>query len=240
MGANGDSRRLPPERRVRLGRGVSALRTADSSGNQYSPFLARGDSSEAGEHGYACGLTEDALLLVSAYDIDAIPPGDAEAYLEGAQLQLAALRRDVRWVDARSSVYHSIARVARDERQPMPSTAPCSIFPFDTHVCVRLLLGRIAYRVELNLDLLEYALAQRGWAATEPPNLPHPRGFAYVSRDTTTVAIPTSLADQIFVELLTVDALADSLDTAHDAMTRHQERAAHHGFAWSSEEITWR
>jgi hypothetical protein len=122
--------------------------------------------------GLAWSRAGDAYTLraIDAFAVDRF--GLDEEALERFNRRERAFARmlGIAWTGAQTYQFDSLSRLDRDASHPVSSTAPFSIFPFDDHMCAKLMLGYSAYRATLNLRLLLAAVERRGWKMTTLPD----------------------------------------------------------------------
>gem|GEM_PF-4125586 len=197
----------------------------------------------AGRSGGAISRAGDTFLL-RAMDVRAVDP-DRQAE---AVVRLEAEERRVRsrlgpaWAGAPTYDFNSIDRIERDAHASIASTAPFAIFPFDEETCAALLLGWVSYRTLLNLRSLDVALMRKGWSVIERPAefAAEKDGFRWVSRGRSVLRLPTSIADELVVELLTLSALEASVASGFAQTMAAASNQVHVGWAWSGEDRIWR
>jgi hypothetical protein len=197
----------------------------------------------AGRSGGAITRAGDAFLL-RAIDVRALDPdrqAEAVVRLEAEERRLRS-RLGAAWDGAPTYEFNSIDRIERDARASIASTAPFTIFPFDEETCAALLLGWVSYRTLLNLRSLDVALMRKGWSVIERPAefSAQQDGFRWVSRGTSVLRLPTTIADELVVELLTLSALEAAVASGFAQTMSATANQVHVGWAWSGEARVWR
>lgn len=199
----------------------------------------------AQRQGFAFTRAGGAYIASTVDTVAALRLGEHAAQVERLQRTEEHFKRGLPsvWADVREQyMFDSLTRIDRDRSHPVSSTAPLSIFPFSEELCAKLMLGYAGYRVTLNLRLLDAALQRGGWTRVQLPAtmMRPPNMFIAVQRGDLVQAVPLELAEQLVVELLTVAAFVDSIDSCASARGNGREVAWHSAWSWSGENRVWR
>jgi hypothetical protein len=136
--------------------------------------------------------------------------------------------------------FDSSARLRRDAKDAVASTAPFSIFPPEPETCAALCLGFVAYRVVLNLAILKRSLERGGLVVEVPPRAERAGTFLRIRRGATVLEVRPAHAERLIVELVSLGAFRQMIEAALDAGEDETAEMYHVASQWRGEEQVWR
>jgi hypothetical protein len=100
----------------------------------------------------------------------------------------------------------------------------------------------VSYRTLLNLRSMDRALMRKGWTVIERPAEidAEKDGFLWVRRGSSVLRVPTTIADELVVELLTLSALEATVASVFAQTMAAASDQVPVGWAWSDEGRVWR